>query len=286
MIFFFENGRLGNQLFQYYGLKNYFPEHTLFFFGCVSLKEMFNNTTAKFFYFKKNIILRLIKKVFFFLARIKIIGTINEQLFTSDISSSNFKIIIQKGLFKKIFLADHIYFQDKKCVNKINNNLFLRRNILLKAQYWLKKKNIFKKSNLIFVHIRRGDFLSWPDPKYSASLDLAWYLKSMSYLKNKFKSPIFILMSDDYLFLKKNFTNSKNLIICNKSIEISFAIMTMCSHGILSASTFSWWASYFIKTRNLDKKKSFLIAPKFWAGHKIKKWLPYKNFIFYWLSYR
>ena len=66
MIFFFENGRLGNQLFQYYGLKNYFPEHTLFFFGCVSLKEMFNNTTAKFFYFKKNIILRLIKKVFFF----------------------------------------------------------------------------------------------------------------------------------------------------------------------------------------------------------------------------
>jgi hypothetical protein len=285
MIFFFENGQLGNQLFQYQGIKNYFPKHKLYFFGFYFFRKMFDNINVKFL-FKNKIIISFLKFVFFFLAKIRVIGTINEQIFEKFVPSSNFKIIIQKGIFRKIFLAQRIYFQDKKCVNKFDNKLCLKREILLKAQYWLKKKNIFQKSNLIFVHIRRGDFLSWPDPKYSASLDLAWYLKSMSYLKNKFKSPIFILMSDDYLFLKKNFKNSKNLIICNESVEISFAIMTMCSHGILSASTFSWWATYFIKTRNLDKKESFLIAPKFWAGHRIKKWLPYKNFIFHWLSYR
>ena len=48
MILFFENGRLGNQLFQYHGFKNYFPKQQLFFFGCKRLKNSFDNLDVSF----------------------------------------------------------------------------------------------------------------------------------------------------------------------------------------------------------------------------------------------
>lgn len=49
MIIFFEEGKLGNQLFQYYGLKKYFPNDNLIFFGCKDLKELFSGVFVNFF---------------------------------------------------------------------------------------------------------------------------------------------------------------------------------------------------------------------------------------------
>ena len=139
---------------------------------------------------------------------------------------------------------------------------------------------------MIFVHIRRGDYLYWPHPNFPAALNLSWYLKLISYLKKKISQPIFILMGDDLFFIKRHFKKSKYLIISENSPEIDLAIMTKCSHGIMSPSTFAWWGCYFIKSTKVNKKKSYFIAPKFWAGHGLKKWLPYKNFIFKWIMYR
>jgi hypothetical protein len=286
MILFFENGRLGNQLFQYYGFRNYFSNHKLYFFGFKSLKALFNNLNIDFIDIKNKIIFKLFKRIIFVLAKVRFIGTISETEFAPNVPSINFKIIIQRGILWNIFIAQRIYFQDKKCVDFIKNQLFFKENIIKKAKKWLKKKIKSKKYNLVFVHIRRGDYLWYPTPEHPAVLDLSWYIKSMSYLIAKLKNPLFILMSDDLKYLKKNFNNYKNLIISENSAEVDLVIMAMCSHGIMSPSTFAWWGSYFINFTKTNKKKSYFIAPKFWAGHRLKKWLPYKNFVFNWLSYR
>ena len=70
MILFFQNGRLGNQILQYYGLKKYFSSHKLIIFGCNELKNLFDNIEYNFFiksnYSSDKIRFNILKFFFFF----------------------------------------------------------------------------------------------------------------------------------------------------------------------------------------------------------------------------
>lgn len=44
--------------------------------------------------------------------------------------------------------------------------------------------------------------------------------------------------------------------------------MKNCDGGILSPSTYSWWAAY------LSNKRGFFLAPKYWIGHRQKVLFP------------
>ncbi|MDA8668161.1 alpha-1,2-fucosyltransferase [Alphaproteobacteria bacterium] len=279
MIIFFENGRLGNQLFQYNGLKDYFPKHKLIFIGFASLQNSFSNIDVLFIRLKINSFsIRIFRKIFLFLSDIRILGKINE----ID-SKKSFHLKISKGILWNIFIAQNIYFQHKSYIDKIKNSPKLKKIYIDNAIKWLKEKNIsFKYPNLVFVHFRRGDYLSWPNNEFPAVLDLSWYKQNISYMKKKIKNPIFIIMGDDICFLKNAFKESRNLIISDNSYIIDLCIMRLCSHGILSASSFAWWGAFYSK--NLIKKKNYYIAPKFWAGHRSKKWIP-KNFFTEWITY-
>ena len=85
------------------------------------------------------------------------------------------------------------------------------------------------------------------------------------------KKPIFVLFSDDQNYLKDKFKESNSLIISNNAVEVDLAFMSFWSHGILSASTFSWWGSFFAKFRKKNKNLSRFVAPKFWFSHRSKK---------------
>ena len=279
MIFFFENGRLGNQLFQYCGLRQYFREHNLFFFGCSSLQNSFNSIDAIFIKLKSNSFLyRVLKKIFLFLAKFKLLGEIKEITV-----NNNTKLYVRRGLLWNAFLAHQIYFQYSSFTNKIINPPKINKKYTTLAKNWLIKKKVFKKkSNLVFVHVRRGDYLLWPDLNFPAVLDLGWYNKHMLNIKNRVKKPIFVIMGDDTLYLRDVFKESKSLIISNNKPEIDLSIMSFCSYGILSASSFAWWGAFYAKNHN--KKDNYFIAPKYWIGHRSKKWLP-KNFFSKWINY-
>jgi len=285
MIIFFEEGKLGNQLFQYCGLKKYFPNDNLIFFGCKDLKELFSGVFVNFFLANKyNVIyskydkskspasfekftFKLLKKTIFFLVRIKVLGKITH----SD--SNKFNLIISRGFFSKLNVAYSIFFQHSDCINNVT------------AYPILKKKNIIlHKERLEFVHIRRNDYLFWPSSKFPASLELTWYKRAMLKVSKKIYKPIFVIMSDDLLYIQKEFKESDSLIISNNKPAVDLAIMQMCSHGILSPSTFAWWGGFFSRSKKIDKNNLYFIAPKFWVGHRIKKWLP-KNFYTNWISY-
>jgi hypothetical protein len=172
--------------------------------------------------------------------------------------------------------------------NNVNNVEIINPPIIKKkylefAKLWLKKKKVFqKKSNLVFVHIRRGDYHSWPNLNSPAVLDLKWYKNNMLKMKNRVKEPIFVVMGDDNLYLRNTFKESKNLIISNNLLEVDLSIMSLCSYGILSPSSFAWWGAFYGK--NYNKKDKYFIAPKYWAGHKLKKWLPI-DFVSKWITY-
>jgi hypothetical protein len=299
MIIFFEEGKLGNQLFQYCGLKKYFPNDNLIFFGCKDLKELFSGVFVNFFLANKyNVIyskndeskspasfekftFKLLKKTIFFLVRIKVLGKITH----SDSNSNKFNINISRGFFSKLNVAYSIFFQHSDFINNVTAYPILKKKLLKQAKNWLKKKNIILyKQRLVFVHIRRSDYLFWPSSKFPAFLELTWYKRAMLKISKKIYKPIFVIMSDDLLYIQKEFKESDSLIISNNKAAVDLAIMQMCSHGILSPSTFAWWGGFFSRSKKIDKNNLHFIAPKFWVGHRIKKWFP-KNFYTNWISY-
>ena len=51
----------------------------------------------------------------------------------------------------------------------------------------------------------------------------------------------------------------------------SFGVMVLARHGILSASTFSWWGARLAHDRNGG---GTFIAPLYWMGFRGKTWFP------------
>jgi hypothetical protein len=182
-----------------------------------------------------------------------------------------------------MFITHNIHFQYSSFVNTIFKPPIIKKKYLKFAKNWLKKKKVFqKKSNLVFVHIRRGDYFLFPHPNSSAVLDLRWYKKNMLKIIKRVKKPIFVIMGDDNLYVRNVFKESKSLIISNNLPEIDLSIMSLCSYGILSPSSFAWWGAFYGKNNN--KEDNYFIAPKYWLGHRLKKWLP-KKFFSRWLTY-
>lgn len=270
MILFFENGRLGNQLFQYCGLKKYFKHHTIVIFGCEELSKTFDKVEAIFLNknkFYKKVQFILLKNLFSFLSKIFLIGKIAQSN-----ENKNFNLIISKGIFSNIFFVHDVFFQHDECHKNIKNYPILKNKYIDIAKSWMIKNKLNKKkSNLVFVHIRRGDYLYWPSLKYPAVIDLKWYLNAIKLIKKKINNPKFILMGDDIKYIKKHFKQNKNLFISNNDLEIDMCIMHLCSHGILSPSSFAWWGAYL----GLNKKKNYrslYFAPKYWFNYNQKKW--------------
>jgi hypothetical protein len=281
MIVFFEDGRLGNQLFQYYGFRKYFPHQQIIFFGCGDLKKSCDNLAAKFIKISPELIkFHILKLLFFLLVKIRIVGQM-----TQSTQNKVFKLVISRGIIFNVYIARSIYFQHEDCIKAIVNPPILKKKILSFAERWLKKNGILlHQHRLIFVHIRRKDYLNWPSSEFPSALDLSWYKKAMTQISKKISKPIFIIMGDDLPYIYDNFKSSNTLFISNNSPETDLAIMSMCSNGILSASSFAWWGAFFAKCRKFNKDHSHFMAPKFWAGYRLKKWFPSK-FFSEWITY-
>lgn len=281
MILFFEHGRQGNQLFQYCGLRHYFPEHKLVFLGCEGLQRHFESVDARFI--PKNTLSRwfpfgLLRRIVFFLVAVRLLGRITEES-----EGEVFKLEVRKGLFWNTYVAQNVFFQHRDVVNQTCSAPSLKPDIIQVAFDWLSKKTIDLNSNeLIFVHVRRGDYLHWPSDEFPAVLDLAWYKRSIKAMQEKNKNSVFVLMSDDWFYLHDVFNESDGLVISDNPPEIDMALMSLCHSGILSASSFAWWGAFY--ARSNQKEGGTFLAPQYWGGYRAKKWYP-TNIRTSWITY-
>ncbi len=270
MIFHLRHGQLGNQIFEYCNLKKNFPKEKIILIGMSELKTLYDIKEQN--YFKGNSIyikiLRILsKKIEYFILKSKLFSIIKENKLS--------KPVVIKGLFNnlKFSLSDN-YFQNNECFAEFEKIKINQKHIKN-----LKKKKILEKNiTNIFVHIRRNEYLSYPSKKYPAALDAKWYKSKIRILKKKFKNSKFFIISDDKEYIKKNFKKKKFHIINSNWIN-DYTLMSFCDHAIISASSFSLFASL----SNYHKSKR-IIAPKYWLGYQQKKWLP-NNIKFHQLRY-
>lgn len=100
------------------------------------------------------------------------------------------------------------------------------------------------------LHIRRGDYLQYPNHHPTTSLD---------YYNNAIETiginQDFVICTDDKPYcqdlINKGLFASKNMFISDAEDEITdFSTMTICDNNIIANSSFSWWAAYLNNNPN------------------------------------
>lgn len=263
MIILIENGRLGNQLFQLnYIFKIKKKNELVLLIGFDLLKKILKKDDKIKFFSGKNFFFKLIIKYRYYITLYLKIFRITKII--SENSKNNVKI--QNGILSNISIISG-FFQNPKFIKSKFINLIDRQTVYEKTAnkklYSLKKKN----TKVYFIHYRSKDFKRWPSKKYPAVLPQKWFYKCLKLFPKKFNS--LILLSDNHLEFKSNL--DKKIIRQKNSTLIDFFIMINSDGGIISPSTFSWWASYLNK---LENKDNLILAPKYWAGHMRKKTFP------------
>lgn len=154
------------------------------------------------------------------------------------------------------------YFQSEKFFDKdFVHNLFAIDPDTL--SYINSKYGSLFNEEIISIHVRRGDYLGRPQRQPVCSL--RYFKNAISYLG---KDKKYLVLSDDIEWCKTKF-KGKNFIFSEKeSAIVDLYLQSMCSHNIISNSSFSWWGAWL----NGHPSK-IVIAPKQWYG----KHLSYLN---------
>lgn len=272
MIIFFENGRLGNQLFQYCALRKFSPNALIIAVGMRELRMNFTGIDlleSTVWHDLLESALRLIgSSIYELLAiRLRLMTFVIEERTSSTVT---FKIT--NGLLKRLVYFQAGFYQSPDMVDEsIASSIELNRNIRDRADEFL-GKYAAEKNDRYFVHVRRGDYTHWPSQEAPAVMPLRWYVEQMERIRRMNPKAQFFILSDDKPYVEEFFSSGRDTVIVRRDAVGDFAIMTQCGGGgVLSASSYAWWASYFVRRSN---RQAYFVAPLFWAGYRNTTWFP------------
>lgn len=226
MIILFEHGRLGNQLFQYCGLRQYLPDHKLLFVGCENLQRYFDCGEVRFI--PKAVLwrwsaFRILRSIVYLLVAARFFGRITEER-----DGESYRLIVRQGLLWNTYVAHKVFFQHRDVISQIQCTTALSPSLINAAHEWLRGNQIdINSDSLVFVHVRRGDYLNWPSKNSPAVLDLSWYKRAIETLQEEMTNPVFVLMSDDSPYLHDVFGESDEFIISDNRPAVDLAAASL-----------------------------------------------------------
>lgn len=122
-----------------------------------------------------------------------------------------------------------------------------------------KLQQILSSGNSVFIHIRRGDYLT-----HSWEIDLEYYKKAVAIIASKVENPQFFLFCADREFAEHLDLDYPFIDMTTQGINADnhfedLTLMAHCRHGIVANSTYSWWAAYL-----MNNPYKIIIAPTPW----------------------
>ncbi len=119
---------------------------------------------------------------------------------------------------------------------------------------------ILSSKNPIFIHLRHGDY------KSSHCLTVNYYKTAIKYIQSNVEEPTFFVFGENCReFAKKELSNglkfefigTDNVTPLNHHFDMQ--LMSICSHGIIANSTYSFWGAWLINNKN-----KIIVAPSPW----------------------
>lgn len=154
------------------------------------------------------------------------------------------------------------YFQSEKY---FENNKDLIKNIFSPSEEIINTilTNLPDVRSYSSIHIRRGDYLNFPNHHPQQSTE---YYKTACEMIGLDKT--YLIFSDDLEGVKDMFDFLPNKIFYTSGEDwLDMYTMSFCENNIICNSTFSWWAAYL--NPNENKK---IITTKNWFGPVYANW--------------
>jgi hypothetical protein len=235
-------GRLANQMFQYASLKG-IAKHRGYEY-CIPPKEVFGKKDP------------MVNKDLNFYDIFSIEKTNNIELSKNPVLQERVHIFDEE-LF--INCPDNIdlfgYFQTEKYFkhieDEIRSDFSFNLNLYENCKAHINSLN----SEVISLHIRRGDYISNSNHPVQT---LEYYKKALEQLPTEISVLIF---SDDceWCSSQELFDNDRFMISENSSVDADLCLMSLCKYHIIANSSLSWWGAWLAQSKHT-------IAPKNWFG--------------------
>lgn len=216
-------GRLGNQMFQYAGVKGV-ATHKGYWYSVpsnTSLSECFK--------------------------------------IPETLPNTNHKVVnVDKFEFDEEFFNDCPddvdvcgYFQSEKYFKHIEQQI--RQDFTFHdriVEQCLSYKSALPNTQIISLHIRRSDYLS--DPNFKC-LSLDYYKNALKLFPN---FPV-IVFSDDPEWCKNEFKEDSFIISPFTDPYYDICLMSLCDYHIIANSSFSWWGSWLARSKQTIAPKKW-----------------------------
>ena len=121
---------------------------------------------------------------------------------------------------------------------------------------------------VFFIHIRRGDYLTWPSPESPAALPESWYREAMHTIRETQPGAHFLVCSDDDDYAEQFAQGIRNAEAITATPRETLSLMSRCTGGIVSASSFSWWGAQLASRQS----RGPFIAPLHWITWGEQRW--------------
>jgi hypothetical protein len=107
-------------------------------------------------------------------------------------------------------------------------------------------------SNSVSLHVRHGDYISSEKTRNKFGIcSIAYYQRSVGYIAEVIKDPLFFVFTNDPDFVKDNLKmDYPSVFVTHNSGKKSYEdmrLMSLCRHNIIANSSFSWWGAWLNK---------------------------------------
>ena len=147
----------------------------------------------------------------------------------------------------------HGYFQSWKYFNhsreRVKREFRFKDHIAKPAREFIERsiqsRNFKQTPVVVGIHVRRGDYL---EPYFSnygySTADKEYFTKAMQYFTSKYSDVLFLVCSDDIAWCQDNIQGDNVVYSHSGSDVIDLAILSQCTHSIMSTGSFGWWGAW------------------------------------------
>ncbi len=149
--------------------------------------------------------------------------------------------------------------------DQVRKDFTLREPVSEKTQKF--RNLILGTPNSVFYHVRRTDNLSIRALSWHGNLPESYYDRARQYIEERIPNRHYFIFSDDIEWCKQNVSLPDSTFVdantpglaCDSEYVITakdgtqhedLYLMSLCQHGIVANSTFSWWAAWLQSNPN------------------------------------